>query len=72
MAGDSLFEYSLTGKVPGPDGNTHPDMAPHGCYPCLSEHWISVAVHPDDEWYKLCEVLGSADIAGDPRYETLR
>lgn len=70
MAGDSLFECSLTGKVPGPDGNTHPDMAPHGCYPCLSEHWISIAVGSDDEWYKLCEVLGSADIASDPRYET--
>ncbi len=34
MIGDCLLEQSLTGKRLLPDGNNHPDMCPHGCYPC--------------------------------------
>ena len=57
MVGDALFEYSLTGQVPGPDGNAHADMAPHGCYGCLADEWIAIAVASDTEWRRLCEVL---------------
>ena len=68
MIGDSLLEYSLTGNIPGPDGNRHADMAPHGAWRCANDDWISIAVETDDEWRRLCEVMGSGD---DPRYATL-
>jgi crotonobetainyl-CoA:carnitine CoA-transferase CaiB-like acyl-CoA transferase len=70
--GDSLLAYSLTGKVPRHDGNKHPDMAPHGCYPCISDEWVSIAVGSDAEWAKLCEELGAANLADDPRFKTLQ
>jgi crotonobetainyl-CoA:carnitine CoA-transferase CaiB-like acyl-CoA transferase len=70
LVGDSLFEYNLTGRIPGPDGNRNPDMAPHGCYPCKGEEWISIAVAGDDEWRRLCEVLGDPALAADPRFAT--
>src|SRR6202008_422445 len=60
MVGDSLFEYSLTGKSPKADGNRHADMAPHGCYPFAGEDWISRAVASDDEWRALCSGLDAA------------
>ncbi len=71
MIGDSLLEQNVTGVAPGPDGNRHPDMAPHGCYPCTGGDWVSLAVADDTEWVRLCEVLGADDLAADIRYATM-
>lgn len=71
MIGDSLLRYSLTGEVPVADGNYHPDMAPHGCYPCLDERWISIAIASDEEWQRLCTLLGADALASDPRFASL-
>jgi crotonobetainyl-CoA:carnitine CoA-transferase CaiB-like acyl-CoA transferase len=72
MIGDCLLEQSLTGKRLGPDGNNHPDMCPHGCYPCSDDSWVTVAVATDAEWQRLCEVLDATALASDPRYATSR
>ena len=71
MIGDSLFEQSLTGKSLAPDGNNHPDMCPHGCYPCADDAWITVAVANDAEWQGLCDVLDAGSLDAEPRYVTL-
>ena len=71
MIGDSLLEQSLTGKRLGPSGNNHPDMCPHGCYPCADGSWITVAVADDAEWQRLCDVLDAATLSTDPRYGTV-
>ncbi|BBX61425.1 putative CoA-transferase [Mycobacterium saskatchewanense] len=70
MIGDRLLEESLTGKPLGPTGNYHPDLCPHGCYPCSGGSWVSVAVAGDAEWRRLCTVLGAAALADDRRYAT--
>ena len=70
LVGDSLFAYSLTGQVPAPDGNFHPEMAPHGAYPCAGTEWLSIAVASDTEWQALCRILGP-DLAADARFTTL-
>ena len=64
MLGDSFMEYSLTGRIPTRDGNRHPEMAPHGCYPCLGDEWISIAVGTDEEWKAICEVMEMPNLAG--------
>ncbi|MGO9929290.1 MAG: CaiB/BaiF CoA transferase family protein [Mycobacterium sp.] len=71
MIGDCLLEQSLTGKRLGPNGNHHPDMCPHGCYPCSDGAWITVAVGNDAEWRRLCDVLDAPALALDPRYATM-
>jgi crotonobetainyl-CoA:carnitine CoA-transferase CaiB-like acyl-CoA transferase len=71
MIGDCLLEQSLTGKSLGPSGNNHPDMCPHGCYPCADGSWISLAVADDAEWRRLCDVLDAATLSADPRYGAL-
>jgi crotonobetainyl-CoA:carnitine CoA-transferase CaiB-like acyl-CoA transferase len=70
MIGDCLLEQNVTGKALGPDGNHHPDMAPHGCYPCADGDWISIAVAGDIEWIRMCEVLGAAGLAAQGRFAT--
>jgi crotonobetainyl-CoA:carnitine CoA-transferase CaiB-like acyl-CoA transferase len=71
MIGDCLLEQSLTGRRLGPDGNNHPDMCPHGCYPCSDGSWVSVAVANEPEWHRLCDVLDAPALADDPRYAAL-
>ena len=71
MIGDCLLEQSLTGKRLGPSGNHHPDMCPHGCYPCADGSWITVAVTDDAEWQRLCDVFEATTLSTDPRYATL-
>ncbi|HWT49376.1 MAG TPA: CoA transferase, partial [Mycobacterium sp.] len=68
MIGDCLLEQSLTGKRLGPNGNNHPDMCPHGCYPCSDGSWVTVAVANDAEWRRLCDVLDATALVRDPRY----
>jgi crotonobetainyl-CoA:carnitine CoA-transferase CaiB-like acyl-CoA transferase len=68
MLGDCFMDYFVTGRVPGRNGGRHPEMAPHGCYPCTDEEWISIAVQNDEEWRALCEVMGHPALATDPRY----
>lgn len=71
LVGDSLFAWSVTGKIPGSDGNYHPDMAPHGAYPCANGEWLSIAVADEGEWRALCDVLDSASLASDNLFASL-
>jgi len=71
LVGDSLFAYALTGEVPRSDGNFHPEICPHGAYPCADGEWISIAAAEEDEWQALCRVLGAGTLADDLRFATL-
>lgn len=71
MIGDSLLEQSLTGRRLGPVGNRHPDLCPHGCYPCADGAWISIAVADDAEWQRLCTILDAPLLAADGRFASL-
>jgi crotonobetainyl-CoA:carnitine CoA-transferase CaiB-like acyl-CoA transferase len=70
LVGDSLFSHSVTGEVPEADGNFHPEMAPHGAYPCEGTSWISIAVADDAEWGALCGALAADSLAADPAFAT--
>lgn len=56
---DRLLELELHGDVV-PWGNWSPDMAPHGCYPCLDDRWIAIAVEDDAQWAAFRAVVGDA------------
>ncbi|GFE74371.1 CaiB/BaiF CoA-transferase family protein [Novosphingobium sp. TCA1] len=71
LVGDSLFAASVTGDVPKADGNYHPEMAPHGFYPCGENGWTSIATATQAEWRALCGTLEAPALATDPRFTTL-
>jgi crotonobetainyl-CoA:carnitine CoA-transferase CaiB-like acyl-CoA transferase len=70
MIGDCLVEQGFTGNRLGPNGNRHPDLCPHGCYPAAAGSWVTIAVGDDAQWQRLCDTLGAGALAGDPRYRT--
>ena len=62
FAGEFWLQYALTGEVAGPQGNRHPDYAPHGIYPVQSDpadpRWIAIAAPDDAAFAHLCAVAG--------------
>ena len=47
-------------------------MAPHGVFPAAGDDkWIAIAIATDDEFAKLCEVLGVPSMASDPKFARL-
>ena len=61
-----IVAHSLDGKPPEKYGNRHPDLVPHGCFPCAGQdNWIVVAVSGDAMWPKLAKLLGRDDWAAD-------
>ena len=64
MLGPSIMNYLVNQEVDNRRGNTHPQMAPHGVYPCTGEDcWIAIATATDAQWTALRQVLGLADEA---------
>ena len=61
------------GDVPGRIGNDHPVIYPYGAF-TAADGPINVAASTNQQWRKLCEVVGDPDLADDPGYgdNTLR
>ena len=71
LVGDAALEHELTGRTPGPQGNRHLDLAPHGVYPASGEdRWIALATEDDAQWQELCRIAEHLDWLTDPRYAT--
>ncbi len=66
---EAIVEAQLTGQVPKPRGNRHPEHAPHGVYRCGSG-FIALAAESDEQWRKLANVLGLDALANDSRFAT--
>jgi crotonobetainyl-CoA:carnitine CoA-transferase CaiB-like acyl-CoA transferase len=64
-----VYQYSYTGKVPRPQGNTHPLLCPFDVFP-TKDGWITIAAPGDAHWRQLCTVMGSPKLGTDERYAT--
>ena len=66
---EALLDFSVNHRTGPRMGNTHPTMAPHGCYPCQGDDsWIAIAVGDDSQWLALCRELGQLDWHEDSRF----
>ncbi len=64
LIGEYLALFLARGVVPQRIGNRDEEMAPHGVYPCKGGGWLALAVRGDDEWRRLCRLMGRDDLAG--------
>ena len=67
--GEELL-YAIAAKEdPERHGNRARWAAPHDAYQAKgADEWVTIAVGTDDEWRKLCEIMGRAELASDPRF----
>jgi benzylsuccinate CoA-transferase BbsF subunit len=67
-----LLEYAVNGREMGRVGNQCHHAAPHGVYPCRGEdRWCIIAVYTDEEWKRLCQVMGEPKWSKRREFRTL-
>jgi crotonobetainyl-CoA:carnitine CoA-transferase CaiB-like acyl-CoA transferase len=66
-----IVDQQLHGGQLARRGNSRPDMAPHGIYPCRgTERWIAIAAADDSAWQTLQTVLGHPAALADARFDS--
>jgi benzylsuccinate CoA-transferase BbsF subunit len=69
LAGDTIMDYIMNGRVQYRDGNRDRIMAPHNCYRCRGDDkWVSIAISTPEEWDSFCAVLGNPPWMRDERF----
>ena len=79
VLGTSLLHFLSDGVNERRVGNRHPGAAPHGAFRCADDaqsvgapdRWVVIACRTEDQWQALCDALGSAGTARDPKFATL-
>jgi len=67
-----ILDSAVNGREPERNGNACSYAAPNNVYPCKGdERWCTVAVLTDEQWARLCRVLGREEWIEDPRFDTL-
>ena len=66
-----VARYSITGVVPEPFGNRHPQSAPFQPFKVKGGSLVFIGCSTDEHWQKLCEVIGIPEVAFDERFATM-
>ena len=65
----AVMDYSMNGRVQGSLGNRDPSRSPQGVYRCAGDDsWIAISCGTDQEFGMLCQAMGQASLAEDPRF----
>lgn len=59
--------YLVSGEVPPRRGNEHPTIVPYSTFPASDQAFI-IAVGNDDQYRRMCKVIGADELAHDPRF----
>ena len=66
---NAIARYSATGEIPGPIGARHPSITPFDAF-ATRDGYVVIAAGNDNLFGTLCEVIGAAQLASDPRFST--
>jgi glutaryl-CoA transferase len=64
---NQALNYLVSGETPKRIGNSHPNIVPYQEFPVADGH-IIVATGNDNQYVKLCHVLGAPELAQNPAY----
>lgn len=59
----------FAGGTPNRIGNHHPSMSPWNAYRAR-DGWVMVCSGSNDQWVRICQIIGRPDLADDPRFTT--
>jgi crotonobetainyl-CoA:carnitine CoA-transferase CaiB-like acyl-CoA transferase len=65
---NQALNFLVTGDIPKRIGNTHPNIVPYQVFPVADGH-IIIATGNDNQFVKLCGILGKPDLAKEPAYQ---
>jgi crotonobetainyl-CoA:carnitine CoA-transferase CaiB-like acyl-CoA transferase len=64
---NQALNFLVSGNLPKRQGNSHPNIVPYQVFPTADGH-IIIATGNDNQYAKLCAVLGEPQLAQDERY----
>jgi crotonobetainyl-CoA:carnitine CoA-transferase CaiB-like acyl-CoA transferase len=64
---NQAMNYLASGAAPVRLGNAHPNIVPYQAFAGADGHFI-LAVGNDDQYRRLCELLGQPELGADPRF----
>ncbi|TCP61858.1 formyl-CoA transferase/succinyl-CoA--D-citramalate CoA-transferase [Rhodovulum bhavnagarense] len=67
-----IAEYDAGGHIRERHGSTLPGIAPSNAYPTGDGREMIIGANQDNVFRRLCEVMGTPEMADDPRYATHR
>ena len=68
MLANQGLNYLVSGEIPKRIGNSHPNIVPYQEFPVADGH-IIIATGNDNQFVKLCHVLGAPELAEVPEYK---
>ncbi len=68
---NAATNHLVSGQVPKPLGNAHPNIAPYQTF-AASDEYLAVAVGNDTQFQRFAEAIGRADMATDDRFRRNR
>ncbi|SCW55192.1 Crotonobetainyl-CoA:carnitine CoA-transferase CaiB [Rhizobium mongolense subsp. loessense] len=63
------MNYLISGRAPARLGNAHPNISPYEVVPS-ADGYLILAVGNDNQFRRLCTILGLDGVAGDERFST--
>ncbi len=65
---NQALNFLVSNEVPKRIGNSHPNIVPYQEFPVADGH-IIIATGNDNQYFKLCHVLGAPELAQNPAYK---
>lgn len=62
-----VYQHSITGVAPGPQGNGHPFMCPFGMFPA-KDGFVTIAAPHQSFFDTLCDLIDVPHLKGDARF----
>ncbi|MHC4042129.1 CaiB/BaiF CoA transferase family protein [Bradyrhizobium sp. 23AC] len=62
-----VWQHSVDGSIPGPEGNHHPFISPFGMFPA-ADGFVTIAAHQQQFFTVLCGAIGAEALLQDPRF----
>ncbi len=60
-----VYQYSVGGIVPAPEGNEHPLVNPFSIFP-VTDGWVAIGCPIEAQWQTLAKLIGREDLLADP------
>ncbi len=70
MCERAIYQFDITKKIPEPDGNGHPLLAPFGIYKAL-DGFIAIGIVEDTYWEILKKIIADKELLNDKKYGTI-
>lgn len=64
-----VYQHTIQGVTPGPEGNHHPFIAPFGMFPA-ADGFVTIAAQQQTFFAILCDALRAGDLMADDRFKT--